>query len=85
MKWSSKGWKVVVCSWWLTRRSSRPVRLSRWDILCIRSELRDHVRGRHDEVDRARPECTCGIEAVSKLRSKSTYISPDNVTTEVYI
>ena len=82
MEWSSKGWKVVICSWWLTRRSAGPVRLSRWNVLCIRSKLRDHVRGCHDEVDRAEPECTCAIEAGNKSRSKSTCISTDNVMME---
>ena len=66
MKWSSKGWKMVVCSWWLTCGSARSVRLGSWNALCVRSELRDHVRGRHVEVERARAECEGAIEAVSK-------------------
>ena len=71
MKWSSKGCKMVVRSWWLTCGSSRSVRLGRWNTLCVRSELRDHVRGRHDEVERAKAKCKCAIEAVSKWKSKS--------------
>ena len=63
MKWSSKGWRLVVRSWWLTCRSSGSVRLGRWNTLRVGSELRDHVRGRHDEVERARSERTCAIEA----------------------
>ena len=51
MKWSSKGWRLVVRSWCLTCRSSGSVRLGRWNTLRVGSELRDHVRGRHDEVE----------------------------------
>ena len=79
MKWSSKGWKVVVHSWWLARRSSGPIRLGRWNTLCIRSELRDHVRGRHDEVERAKSECTYAIEAGRKSGSKSMCIMSDSM------
>ena len=72
VKWSSESWKMVVCSWRLSCRSARPVGLSWWNIWCVRSELRDHVLGRHgDEVVRENQMSTCETKAVSPLESES--------------